>query len=204
MQLRFLVCFLVPFLSLAQVKLGTTLPESTQLFQNATGPETSLMAQKGTNGLLVIFSCNSCPFVVGSGDFAGWEKQYNALHELAKSQQIGMVLLNANEGKRSGDDSFEQMQLHAKEQGYTMPYLLDAHSKIADTLLAKTTPHVFLFDGNGKLVYSGSIDNLWQKDRKKDIHYLNDALLALGQHKKLKTTTPPKGCGIKRVAPVAH
>jgi len=51
-----------------------------------------------------------------------------------------------------------------------------------------------------ELVYMGSIDNIWDKERKEDIPYLKMALQELANHKKIKTnTTPPKGCGIKRI-----
>jgi hypothetical protein len=89
---------------------------------------------------------------------------------------------------------------HSKKLGYTMPYLLDRNSKIADAFGAKTTPHVFLFNANMKLVYSGSIDNTWDTKRNSDITYVINAMSELAADTKISLKeTPPRGCGIKRI-----
>jgi hypothetical protein len=165
-----------------------------------TDSQKMLKEYKQNKGLLVIFSCNTCPFVVGTPDFPGWERQYNDLYEKSKQNSIGMVLINSNEAKRGKEDSFEEMKNHALEKSYRMPYLLDENSILANAFEAKTTPHVFLFNSDLKLVYSGSIDNIWDNKRTEDIPYLVNAMSALNEGKKIKTSsTPPKGCSIKRV-----
>ena len=89
---------------------------------------------------------------------------------------------------------------HAKEQNYTMPYVLDEQAALANAFGAKTTPHVYFFDQKLTLIYTGSIDNSWDKGRKTDQAYLFNAIKAQGKGKKIKpNTTEPKGCGIKRV-----
>ncbi len=188
------------------LKIGKMAPLQTEKMRNVDGSEISLADSKLEKGLLVVFSCNTCPFVVGNEHFAGWEKQYNAIHTLAKESKIGMVLVNSNEGKRDKDDAFDVMVDHSKKLGYTMPYLLDRNSKLADAFGAKTTPHVFLFNADMKLVYAGSIDNTWDSKRTEDIHYLGDAITALSADTKITLNqTPPRGCGIKRIkAPEAH
>ena len=111
-----------------------------------------------------------------------------------------MVLINSNEGKRDKDDAFDAMVEHSKKLAYTMPYLLDRNSKVADAFGAKTTPHVFLFNADMKLVYSGSIDNTWDSKRTEDIPYLTDALSQLSTDTKIALReTAPRGCGIKRI-----
>jgi hypothetical protein len=111
-----------------------------------------------------------------------------------------MMLVNSNEGKRQGADSYEEMLKHSDEQQYKMPYVVDVNSTMANIFGAKTTPHVFLLNSEMELVYMGSIDNIWDKERKEDIPYLKIALKELASHKKIKTnSTPPKGCGIKRI-----
>jgi thioredoxin-related protein len=182
------------------LKIGKTAPLQSEKMRNVDGTELSLSDSKQEKGLLVVFSCNTCPFVVGNEHFAGWEKQYNTIHTLAKESKIGMVLVNSNEGKRDKDDAFDAMVDHSKTLGYTMPYLLDRNSKLADAFGAKTTPHVYLFNADMKLVYSGSIDNTWDSKRTEDIHYLSDALSQLSTDAKITLQeTPPRGCGIKRV-----
>ena len=200
-KLRFLLLFLVCAASLnAQMKIGDNALMLDDQLQSTKGETTSLNDSKKENGLLVIFSCNTCPFVVGTEDFPGWERQYNALYDLADSLKIGMILVNSNEGKRQGADSYEEMLKHSEEQQYKMSYVVDVNSTMANIFGAKTTPHVFLLNSEMELVYMGSIDNIWDKERKEDIPYLKMALKELASHKKIKTnSTPPKGCGIKRI-----
>jgi hypothetical protein len=163
----------------------------------------SLSKQVGKKGLVVIFSCNTCPFVVGSESFAGWETQYNALYKQATDANVGFILVNSNEAKRDGDDSFEAMQVHVKEKQYTgqMPYVVDEGSALANAFGAKTTPHVYYLDENMQLIYQGAIDNTVDGKRKEDKHYLQDAIKSHVAGKTItENTTPPRGCSIKRVS----
>ena len=181
------------------LKIGKTAPMLDVKLQDIDNATKSLKDLKLENGLLIVFSCNTCPFVVGNDHFAGWEVQYNNLNSLAAEKKMGMVLINSNEAKRTNEDSFEAMQTHASEQGYTMPYLMDVDSKMADAFGAKTTPHIYLLDKNMKLVYAGSIDNTWDTKRASDETYLKNAMemIAKGEKFKEKETTP-RGCSIKR------
>jgi hypothetical protein len=167
--------------------------------KNTQGGELSLNDAKKEKGLIVVFSCNTCPFVVGTPDFPGWERQYNELHELATKSNFGFVLVNSNEAKRDLADSFEAMLEHSKEKQYAMPYLVDVNSQLANALKAITTPHIYMFNAEMELVYVGSIDNIWDSKRKSDEPYLKNAIQALGEGKKIKTAnTAAKGCSIKR------
>lgn len=151
------------------------------------------------NGLIVVFSCNTCPFVVGSDNFAGWERQYNDIYEKARAQKIGMVLVNSNAAKREGEDSKAAMKKHKADQGYKMPYVIDANAQLADALGAKTTPHVYMFDKKGKLIFKGSIDNSWDTKKEKLETYLHDAIQSLGSGSEiLINSSTPRGCSIKR------
>lgn len=182
------------------LKIGAKAPMADVKMTGINAQDLSLNDVKLKNGLIVVFSCNTCPFVVGMDDFAGWEKDYNELHSLAKANEIGFVLVNSNEAKRSGDDSLEKMEVKAKVANYTMPYLVDENSKLANAFGAKTTPHVYYFDAEMKLVYIGSIDNSWDSKREKDEAYLKNAIT---QHQLGKIETKesnPVGCSIKRVA----
>ena len=184
-----------------EIKIGSKAPMADVLMKNVGVRDFTLNDLKKENGLIVVFSCNTCPFVVGANDFPGWEKDYAALNEKANSNGIGFTLVNSNEGKRNNDDSFEEMTRRAKEKGYKMPYLLDENSKLADEFGAKTTPHVYFFDKDMKLIYTGSIDNTWDPRRSKDISFLNNAIDGSASGKIEIPTSEPKGCSIKRVAP---
>ena len=188
--------------SWAQTPIGSVLKAPKKLYKNANGPNTSLIQEVKKNGLIIVFSCNTCPFVVGSKHFPGWEKQYNELYDASMKNKIGFLLVNSNEAKRGGDDAFDKMETHAKKNKYKMAYLLDENSNLANELLAKTTPHVFFYNAQLELIYSGSIDNIWDGKRKKEQYYLKDAIRSHVSSKKIKpSATPPKGCSIKRVKP---
>ncbi|MCH2229605.1 MAG: thioredoxin family protein [Crocinitomicaceae bacterium] len=207
--LKFLSLFLLlPTISISisslmtsndDLKIGSEMPLSNIEMKGVDGKTTDLSSYLDKNGLVVVFSCNTCPFVVGSDNFEGWEKQYNTLFRTAKEKNIGFVLVNSNEAKRDGDDSLKEMIKHAKSEGYLMPYLVDKDSKLANAFGAKTTPHVYVFNENKELTYKGSIDNIWDSKRSETIPYLENAMSALLDKTELKeNSTPPRGCSIKR------
>ncbi len=175
------------------LELGANIPMPDEKMINVDGEKMSLINNFDENGLLVIFSCNTCPFVVM------WEDRYRQLEEICQISNIGMVYLNSNEAKRDGDDSLDEMKNYAKSMGYTFPYLIDQNSAIANAFGAKTTPHIFLFDKNKKLVYKGAIDDNFSDISKVKETYLLDAIkqMVSGTDIKLKETNA-KGCSIKR------
>ncbi len=181
------------------LKIGKKIPMMNVKMVGIDDQEYSLQGLMEETGLVVVFSCNTCPFVVGNDSFEGWEKQYNELYKKAKNAGLGFVLINSNEAKRDGDDSLEKMKEHAKEMGYKMNYLVDADSKLADAFGAKTTPHVFVINKLGKLAYKGSIDNSWDSKRTEDRPYLSEVIEALKNSTELRDEmTQPRGCSIKR------
>lgn len=182
-----------------ELKIGKKMPLSEIKMEDVSGTSFSLSELKEKNGIVVIFSCNTCPFVVGNDNFEGWEKQYNDLYDFAQECSMSFVLINSNEAKRPGADSMDEMKKHAAESEYKMRYLLDKDSKLADAFGAKTTPHVFVFDTDLKLRYRGAIDNAAESNNEKVLTYYYDALKSLSKEETIETnTTPPRGCSIKR------
>jgi thioredoxin-related protein len=174
--------------------IGDAAPMQEAPLKNLDGTTTNLKELKNENGLLVIFSCNTCPFVLG------WENRYNTLHKIAEINKFGMVLVNSNEAKRNDDDSLEAMKRKLINPGYTMPYVIDEQHKLADAFFAKTTPHVFLFDKNMHLAYTGSIDDNYKDASAVTKSYLNDALIAIANGKEFDPNhTKATGCSIKRL-----
>ena len=152
------------------------------------------------NGLIVIFSCNECPFVVA------WEDRYQKIAAFAKDNGFGVALINSNEAKRSGDvqaDNFDAMVAHDKEMGYTpmgIFYLLDKESRLANYFQAKVTPHVFLFDVDGILRYKGAIDDNYKSAMDVKDAYLMNAMVSLVNGEEVEVqVTDAIGCSIKRV-----
>jgi thioredoxin-related protein len=182
-------------LSNSTLSIGDKAPMTSVKMKAVTGEEVSLEDLKQENGLLVIFSCNTCPFVLA------WEDQYPKLGNLTSDNDIGMVLVNSNEAKRKGDDAMSAMKEHASKAGYNCPYVVDEGSKLADAFGAQTTPHVYLFNEDMELVYRGSInDKFEEKDKTAKTFYLEGAIKNLIHGKKIDPAdTREIGCSIKRV-----
>jgi peroxiredoxin len=119
------------------LEIGKSLPAGNIKMECATsGKTTDLSSLKGDNGLLVIFSCNTCPFVVA------WEDRYQMIADWVKTNKVGYALVNSNFLKRGDDDSWEAMKAHSKKLNYKWPYLIDKESEVANAFGAQTTPHV--------------------------------------------------------------
>lgn len=183
------------------IKIGTEMPMSSEKMKGIDDKFHAVKDFQGKNGTLVIFSACDCPFVVGNGsENAGWEGRYNEVYDHASKSGVGMVLINSNEAKRKGADSFEEIKKRAKDYNYKMNYLYDSQHKVADAYGAKFTPHVFLFDAEGKLVYTGAIDDNVRNPKKVKETYLIDALKELSEGKEITVKeTRALGCSIKRV-----
>lgn len=185
---------------IVSIEIGTKAPLSELKMKGVSGENYSLEDLKKENGLLIIFSCNSCPFVVGSENNEGWENRYNDLFKTCEKKNIGMVLVNSNEAKRKGADSFENMKNHAVEKKYKAEYVLDKKNKLADAFGASTTPHVFLLNSSLELVYKGAIDDNVNSRKKVKNQWTNNALNSLGNGEKISiSTTRNSGCSIKRI-----
>ena len=183
------------------LSVGASLPLPDQAMQDVSGKEVTLKQAAGANGLLVIFSCNTCPFVVGSDGSEGWQNRYPSLATLSKKNDVGFILVNSNEAKRADDDSFDKMKAHYAANNYKGYYVVDKDHKVADAFGARTTPHVFLFDKNMKLVYTGAIDDNVGSAAAVKEHWLDNAIGNMAAGKPIDPpTTRNKGCSIKRVA----
>lgn len=155
---------------------------------------TTLSKNLKRNGLLVVFTSNSCPFVVM------WEDRYKLLEEKCMNSDIGMVYINSNQAKRDSDDSVKEMKSHSMKMGYTYPYLIDENSKIANSFGAKTTPHIFLINNKKLLVYKGAIDDNYKSINDVTKNYLLDAMQEVSNQKNVSVPeTKAVGCSIKRV-----
>ncbi|PHR49958.1 MAG: thioredoxin family protein [Fluviicola sp.] len=184
---------------LETLSIGSKAPLQDLTMKSTSGKKLDLKSQLKDNGLIVVFSCNTCPFVIGGENFPGWEKDYNELSALSNQNSIGFVLINSNEAKRKKGDGMKDMIERSKEKDFRMPYLYDAQHKLADAFGAKTTPHIFMFDKDMVLIYEGSIDNTWKPKVDKKETYLIDAINSHSNNEKIKLNkTAPKGCSIKR------
>ncbi|MCB0786261.1 MAG: hypothetical protein KDC02_18900, partial [Flavobacteriales bacterium] len=195
------ILFTAPHDELRDMAIGDPLPASDVVMTDVSSKEMTLKELVRPNGLLVIFSCNTCPFVIGTEDSEGWEGRYPNYGELCRKNRVGMALVNSNEAKRDKGDGLPDMQRRYKEMGYDHYYLLDKDHVVADAFGARTTPHVFLFDKDLKLVYKGAIDDNVERAGEVKEHWLRNAIDAMVQGRPIDPdATRNIGCSIKRVA----
>ena len=182
------------------LKIGKKAPMTNHKMKDVSGLDLSLEYLAFENGVLIVFSCNSCPFVVGNKEMEGWQGRYNDLQALCKLNKIGMVLVNSNEAKRNSADSYTDMQKHSKQEKYNSAYVMDKNSELADAFGASTTPHVFLLDNEFKLIYKGAIDDNVKSKSSVTSNWVKDAIISTGKNEPISLAeTRNSGCSIKRL-----
>ncbi|NCU03056.1 MAG: redoxin domain-containing protein [Chitinophagaceae bacterium] len=176
-----------------ELTIGSSIPNATKKMKDISGKEYSFNDVKKKNGLLVVFSCNTCPWVVKNQQVAADGYGY------ALSKEVGVIVLNSNETSRGGDDSQERMKEYAKAQGYRYPYVMDDNSVMADAFGARVTPECYLFDKDMKLVYHGAITDNPKTPSESTRDHLKVAIdeMVGGKDVSMKTSKA-MGCGIKR------
>lgn len=174
--------------------IGSTLPKADLKLKDISGKEISLNDARKKNGLLVMFSCNTCPWVIRN------QSRTNEISSYALSKDIGVILLNSNEAQRNDEDSFEQMKQYAQKQGYQWYYAVDANSVLANEFGANRTPECFLFNAAGKLVYHGAIDDNPGKAEAVTRKHLKEAIEEMLAGKEISVKeSRSMGCAIKRL-----
>lgn len=181
--------------NIKSIEIGAAMPMSDVKMKSVDKKEVSLKDAKTNTGLLVMFSCNTCPYVIKSQD------RTTEMIAYAKKAGLGVVIVNSNEAKRDGDDSYKAMAKYAKGQNYDAPYVVDEKSKLADAFGATRTPEVFLFDGNGKLMYKGAMEDNPTAPTESTQLYLKNAIdmMATGMIPD-PSATKSIGCTIKRAS----
>lgn len=178
---------------LEEIAINSSIPMPDTKMKDVSGTELSLNDIKKDKGLLVIFSCNTCPYVKLS---ATRIKEYS---DFCLANGIGCVLVNSNEAERGEDDSYAEMVKYYNSQNLKCFYVLDEKSRVADAFGAGRTPQCFLFDAKG-LIYKGAIDDNVKDPATVKAPYLKDALKALLSNEKPKIQeTKSIGCTIKRI-----
>lgn len=179
--------------SAQSLAIGSDLPMGDVKMKDISGKEVSIKDAIKQNGVLVMFSCNTCPYVIKN------QQRTLQVAAFAKQNNIGIILLNSNEATRSSDDSYDDMKAYAKNQGYDFYYTVDSDSKIANAFGATRTPEIFLFDATGKLQYKGAIDdNPNDASNVKRVH-AREAISELVTGKTISVKESRSlGCSIKR------
>ena len=150
------------------LSIGSKIPEFN--LEGIDGDAYSLELFEDNKGLIIIFSCNHCPYV------QAYEERIKAIQSDYKDKGITVVAINSNDDVNYPDDSFENMKKRAVEQNFNFLYLRDEDQSVARKFDATHTPEVFLFNEDRTLVYHGKIDDNWQEPEKAVNHYLRNAL----------------------------
>jgi len=163
--------------------------------KNIDGQYVSLDTYKGSKGLVVVFTCNHCPYSVK------YEDRIIAL--AAETAKLGfpLVAINPNDPVKVPEDSYENMKVRAKEKGFTFPYIVDETQEVAKAYGAKRTPHVFVLSNASnvwKVEYIGAIDDNANDAEKVESRFVLDAVRSLSSGSALAVTqTKAIGCTIK-------
>lgn len=157
------------------------------------GNEVSLHDFDDYKGLLVIFMCNHCPYVVHI------RRALAAFARKNEPKGLAVVGINANDAASHPADSIEKMAEEVQAVGYAFPYLHDETQEVAKAFRALCTPDLFLFDEARRLVYRGQFDDSRPGNdidaTGKDIQSAVDSLLH-GRDVP-KEQKPSVGCSIK-------
>ena len=149
--------------------------------------------------LVLFFTCNHCPYVIGSDEVTRKTAEYFA------DQDVVFVGINSNSKNTYPEDSFESMVERMRKYKFPWVYLYDESQDTARAYGALRTPHFYVFDENRKLVYTGrGVDN----PRDTDKMNVNDLRNALEEHLSGRSITNPItnpiGCNVKWDGKDAH
>ncbi len=164
--------------------------------KNVNGNMVSMKDFDQAKGFVIIFTCNHCPYS------KAYENRIIAIDKKYKNQGYPVIAINPNNPEVNPDDSFENMQIRAREKGFTFPYLIDRDQKIYPQYGATKTPHVFLLqkEQDSNIVkYIGAIDDNYKDAALVKNHFLDNAIKALISGEEIKEkTTVAIGCSIKK------
>ena len=156
------------------------------------GKTYSLASFKDARFLIVLFTCNHCPYVIGSED-----RMIRFCQEYVP-RGVTMVAINSNETENHPTDSFEHMVQRANEKKFPFTYLRDATQDVAMAYGALRTPHFYVFDHDRLLRYTGRMDDNPKNPGLATTHELRDAVdTLLAGREPAVAVTNPLGCNVK-------
>jgi peroxiredoxin len=170
------------------LQLGDPAPDFT--LPDTDGNPTPLNGE-GAAATAVVFTCNHCPYALA------WHERINEVAREYESRGVRTLQISSNDAERYPRDSFEAMKQRVDNGEFATPYLYDESQEVARAYAAETTPHVFVFDSDGRLVYRGAPDGDY-RDESQDAKWLRAALdAALEGQPVTPAETEAVGCSIK-------
>jgi peroxiredoxin len=163
--------------------------------KNVNDKMVSMADYKDAKGIIVVFTCNHCPFAVK------YESRIMNLDKKFKSKGFPVIAISPNDPTIVPDDSPEKMAKLAKEKNYSFPYLFDETQETAKTYGATKTPHVYILlkEKSDYIVkYIGAIDDNADDEKAVKEKYVENAIENILAGKPVTPeTTKAFGCGIK-------
>lgn len=198
--MKYLIFLLIPlaFLSFAdkdstELRAGDEAPNFE--LKNVDGKMVSLADFEDEKGIILIFTCNHCPYA------KLYEERIIKLDKKYAKRGWPVVAINPNDPDVVEEDSYENMKVRAEEKGFSFPYLFDAKQEVYPQYGASRTPHVFLLqnnNGNFTVRYVGAIDDNTKNANKVEHPYVEEAIKALEKGETPEVEyTKAIGCGIK-------
>jgi peroxiredoxin len=149
--------------------------------------------------LVVFFTCNHCPYVIGSDEVT------RATAEKFKDKGVRFVGINSNSKHTYADDDFPHMVARMKEHRFPWTYLYDEPQQVALKYGALRTPHFFVFDRARKLIYTGRGVDSPRDTSKMTVNDLERALDEITSGRPVSVPkTNPIGCNVKWEGKDAH
>lgn len=156
------------------------------------GKTYSLRDFADAKALVVFFTCNHCPYVIGSDEVT------RATAEKYIPQGVAFVGINANSVNTKPEDSFELMVERMREHRFPWTYLRDETQEVAKAYGALRTPHFYVFDADRKLAYTGRGVDQPRDTSKMTVNDLDNALADVLAGRPVATPlTNPIGCNVK-------
>jgi peroxiredoxin len=156
------------------------------------GKDYTLNSFKDKKVVVVLFTCNHCPYA------QAYEDRLVAIQRDFAAKGVQFVAINPNDSAGYPEDGFDNMVRRAKKKEFNFPYLRDESQRTARSYGAEYTPEVFVLNSNYEVRYIGRVDDNWQHPDKTRTHDLRDAIEAVLAHKKVANpVTHAIGCTIK-------
>ena len=179
------------------LELGATAPDFSVVGTDGQTYGLANFAEAAT--LVVFFTCNHCPFVVGSDELT------RATAEKFQDKGVAFIGINSNSEKTNPTDDFDQMVLRMKEYDFPWVYARDASQEVALAYGALRTPHFYVFDKDRKLVYCGRGVDQPRDTSMVQVNDLENALTEVTTGLSVSVPlTNPIGCNVKWMDQDAH
>lgn len=177
----------------AQYQIGNKVDDFS--LKNVDGKMVSMSGMEKAQGIIVIFTCNHCPFSIA------YEDRIIELHKKYEKKGYPVIAINPNDPVKSPEDSYDKMITRAAEKKFPFPYVYDETQEVAKRFGASRTPHVYIVKKEGSdfvLKYIGAIDNNTENAKKADKKFAEEALkdLLSGRNPQV-SETKAIGCTIK-------